>query len=59
LLEWLKTLLAPQKSDDEGQAKVEIMRGVAALGGVGEEIHKKELQYRRRCRYVEKAAKGR
>ena len=30
--------LAPQKSDDEGQAKVEIMRGVAALGGVGEEM---------------------
>ena len=30
--------LAPQKSGDEGQAKVEIMRGVAALGGVGEEM---------------------
>ena len=30
--------LAPQKSDDEGQVKVEVMRGVAALGGVGEEM---------------------
>ena len=32
--------LAPQKSDEEGQVKVEVtcVRGVAALGGVGEEM---------------------
>ena len=30
--------LAPQKSYDEGQVKVEVMRGVAALGGVGGEM---------------------
>jgi len=30
--------LAPQKSDDEGQVKVEVMRGVAALSGVGDDM---------------------
>jgi len=30
--------LAPRSSDDKGQVRVDVMRGVASLGGVGEEM---------------------